>query len=369
LSAERLPRTVAVLEEGLAEGLHLGAQVYVSCGGEEVAELAIGEAQPGVPMRPESLVWWFSATKPVVAVATARLWEQGRLDLDDRIADHIPEFGQRGKERVTVRQVLTHTGGFRSMVDLGWKPEPWEQIVARVCASRLEPDWIPGRKAGYHAVSGWFVLGELIRRLSGRPFADYARDEIFLPLGMADSWIGMPPARYRAYGEQVCAVANTAVRELRVQAPRELEQLATLPNPGAGGQGPIRELGRFYRMLLGRGQLGGRRLLAPQTVEALVARHRVGMFDETFKHVIDWGLGFLIDSNLYGADTVPYGYGRDCSPRTFGHSGRQSSIAFADPERGLVVAVGLNGLPGERRHHRRLQALTAALYGDLGFAA
>jgi len=112
----------------------------------------------------------------------------------------------------------------------------------------------------------------------------------------------------------------------------------------------------------------GVRVLAPQTVEALTARHRVGMFDETFKHVIDWGLGFLVDSNLYGADTVPYGYGPHASRRAFGHSGRQSSLAFADPEQGLVVAVGVNGMPGERLHDRRMRSFTAALYENLGLA-
>jgi len=79
-------------------------------------------------------------------------------------------------------------------------------------------------------------------------------------------------------------------------------------------------------------------------------------------------LGFLVDSNLYGAETVPYGYGPYASPRTFGHSGRQSSMAFADPEHELVVVAGVNGMPGERTHDERMRAFTAALYRDLGLA-
>jgi hypothetical protein len=91
-------------------------------------------------------------------------------------------------------------------------------------------------------------------------------------------------------------------------------------------------------MLLAKGSLDGAQILRPQTVEALVARHRVGLLDKTFDHIIDWGLGFIINSNQYGIDTLPYGYGPHASQRTFGHSGSQSSCAFADPENELVVA-------------------------------
>src|SRR5439155_20765241 len=118
--------------------------------------------------------------------------------------------------------------------------------------------------------------------------------------------------------------------------------------------GPVRELGRFYEMLLGHGTLNGRTILKSQTVEALTARHRTGMYDQTFGHVIDWGLGFLLNSRMWGHD-APYQYGPHASPRTFGHSGSQSSTAFADPEHGLAVAVAFNGMPGEASHQQRMR--------------
>src|SRR4051794_41079091 len=95
--AESLPRTVAVLEQGITDGLHVGAQGYVSRGGMPVADFGIGLARPGVPMRPDTLMLWLSATKPVAAVAVAQLWERGLLDLDDPAARHIPAFAARGK--------------------------------------------------------------------------------------------------------------------------------------------------------------------------------------------------------------------------------------------------------------------------------
>ena len=129
----------------------------------------------------------------------------------------------------------------------------------------------------------------------------------------------------------------------------------------------MRDLGRFYEMIFHKG-VGrqGQRLLAPQTVDTLTARHRVGLFDETFKHVMDWGLGFVANSTLYGVESVPYGYGRHASPRTFGHSGQQSSVGFADPDCGLVVAMAVNGMPGAGRHHKRFLELNSAIYEDLG---
>jgi CubicO group peptidase (beta-lactamase class C family) len=89
------------------------------------------------------------------------------------------------------------------------------------------------------------------------------------------------------------------------------------------------------------------------------------MFDETFRHIMDWGLGFMVNSNRYGANTVPYGFGKHASDETFGHSGSQSSVAFADPTHRLVVAWVCNGMPGERKHQARAREINSAIYEDL----
>lgn len=374
---DRLPRTRATIEAGMDEGLHLGAQLYVSLdplGGSPVADAALGENRPGEPLTPAHLMLWLSSTKPVAAVAVAQLWERGLLELDDPVARHLPEFAARGKERITLRHLLTHTAGIR-MLDTGWPAAPWEEIVTRIAASRPEPRWEPGRKAGYHLGSSWFVLGEVVRRLDGRPFDVYAREEIFLPCGMGDSWVGMPAERWRAYGdaERLGLLYNTEGAPPRQHGWTSEERLVPT-NPGGNGYGPIRELGRFYEMLLARGAArgadpgdpGDHRVLSAQAVEALTARHRVGLVDQTFQHELDWGLGFILDSKRHGVETVPYGYGRLCSPRTFGHSGYRSSTGFADPEHGLAVALVFNGTPANEDHERRIRAVLDAVYLDLG---
>ncbi|HUF78943.1 MAG TPA: serine hydrolase domain-containing protein [Thermoanaerobaculia bacterium] len=378
-----LSKTLNLLEVGIDAGLHLGAQLFVSLRGETVADLAVGEAQPGRAMRADDLVLWLSSTKPTAAVALARLWEAGALDLDDPVARFIPEFAAGGKAGVTLRHLLTHTSGIR-MLDVGWPRESWEAVVARIAARKLEPRWDPGRKAGYHMASSWFILGEVVRRIDGRPYERFVREEVFLPLGMADSWVGMPPERYFAYGERIVPMFNTEVRRRRAggaggggetgdrPAPPEhrwhREEWVTHASPGGNGRGPIRELGRFYETLLAGGlsPATGRRLLTPQTVEALTARHRVGLYDHTFRHVMDWGLGFIVNSATYDQAKLPYAYGPHASRRTYGHSGYRSSTAFADPEHRLAVALATNGTPADEAHLERMESLCATIYQDLG---
>jgi CubicO group peptidase (beta-lactamase class C family) len=365
---DKLPQTRRALEEGIREGLHLGAQLYVSRRGEPVADGAVGEDRPGVPLTREHLMLWLSSSKPVGAVAIAQLWERGRLEIDDPVAQHIPEFAANGKEGITIRHLLTHTAGIR-MLDVGWPQDSWDQIIARICARKPEPRWVPGEKAGYHTESSWFLLGEIIRRVDGRPYDRYVREEIFGPLSMRDCWVGMPLDRYLSYKEanRIGSMWNTEKPERPRHEWDTPERCITI-NPGGNGYGPVRELGRFYEMLLGRGVFQGRRILLPQTVETLTSRQRVEMIDATFLHVVDWGFGFIVNSKRYGSDTVPYGYGHFASERTFGHSGYRSSTAFADPEQGLAVALVFNGTPGNDQHERRIRTALDAVYRDLGLA-
>jgi CubicO group peptidase (beta-lactamase class C family) len=243
---------------------------------------------------------------------------------------------------------------------------PWDDIIARICAAKLEPDWPLGLRAGYHPMTSWFILAELIGRASGIHFRDYVRSEIFLPLGMNDCWIGMPAEQYRAYGDRIAMLLDMEKPE-RPPYRYSLLPGATACFPGANGYGPASELAKIYEMLLGGGEPRGVRILQPSSVEQMTARQRQGMYDETFKFIMDWGLGLIINSVRYGAG-MPYGYGPHASDNTIGHGGSQSSVAFADPDHDLAVAVVTSGMPGEQKHQRRLRAVCAAIYEDLALA-
>lgn len=366
ITTKRLPRTMEEVLRGMEAGWHRGAQIFVSQRGLPLASLVLGECRPGVLMSADTLVLWLSSAKPVGAAAILQLRERGRLDLDDPVSQHLSEFAAGGKEAITVRHILTHTGGFR-WVDLDWDHSTWDQIVAKICACRLERGWLPGERAGYHPTTSWYILGELVRRLDGRTYSRYVREEIFEPLGMFDCWIGMPVERFHSYGDRLTIVPDTSRSDAPPQRYCSMRG-ATECVPGGNGFGPLRELVRFYEMLLAGGTIGDVQILQPDSVELMTTRQRLGMFDETFKHVMDWGLGTIVNSNRYGEETVPYGYGPYCSEGTFGHSGSQSSSAFADPEHRLVIAVMTNGMPGEKVHDGRMRGIHAAIYQDLGLA-
>jgi CubicO group peptidase (beta-lactamase class C family) len=361
-----LTTTLEVLERGRGEGLHLGGQLSVRLQGEVIADLAFGEAEPGESMRPDHLMHWLSAGKPVTAMAIARLWESGKLSLDDTVARHIPEFATRGKETITIRQLLTHTGGIRAL-DLGWPRLSWDELIERICGLRLEPRWKPGAKAGYHLTSSWFILGEIIRRLSGQEISTHLRHTLFEPLGMTHCWVGVELQNADRVRTRIAPMWNTSGGKAEKYPWNTVPHL-TIPSPGSSGIGPMRELVRLYEALLAGGSLDGVRVLSPQTVEAITARQRVGLYDHTFRHHMDWGLGFVLDSRHYDDPTVPYAYGRHASTRVFGHGGNRSSTAFADPQHQLAVAMAVNGMPSGEQHRLRFDRLISAIYEDLGLA-
>lgn len=364
-------RLADLLSAGIAQGLHLGAQACVMQDGEVVADMAVGEAAPGVPMRPETLMLWMSAGKPVTAMAVAMLAQEGRLDLDAKVADWLPAFAQGGKDAITVRHLLTHTGGFRS-ARFKYPQDSWEQVIEVICATPLEPNWQVGVSAGYHPQTSWFILGEMVRRASGMEIADFMRSHLLDPLGMPDAWLGVSGRTYDAYAAEglIAAMPTTAISMLRPTGDTgTARDCMVVPRPGGNFLCPANQFVAFYEMLRQGGLAkSGRRLLDQATVRDFTRKHRIGAYDQTFRRIVDFGLGFVCDSKAHLAagedpDEIPYGYGRHASAQTFGHSGYQSSAAFCDPERGLVAALCFNGYAGEKGHLDRVKPVLNAIYG------
>ena len=162
---------IALLERQRADGLHPGAQLYVSLGGEVVCDVAIGEARPGRALRTDDIMLWYSSTKPLTAVAVAQLLERGQLALDDEVGRYVAGWGN-GKQRGTIRHVLTHMGGF-AQAETFDADISWDEAVARIAA--CPASYPPGTWAGYHPTSGWKILGEIVRVVDGRPIDTYLR--------------------------------------------------------------------------------------------------------------------------------------------------------------------------------------------------
>jgi CubicO group peptidase (beta-lactamase class C family) len=349
----------ALLQSAIDVGSFRGAQLAMDLQGEDI-DLCLGEAAPGVPMTSQHLLPWLSAGKPLTAIAWAQLWEAGRIGLDDPVIKYVPEFGMRGKEAITFRHLLTHTAGFRSLVDVD-SGSDWSEQLQRVYHARLERDWIPGRRAGYQARGTWYVLGETIQRLVGEPLAQWIRGHVTGPAAMHDTWLELAPADFDEYGLRMARLYDTSDPEAVVEEEFSGRAAAAVCVPGTSARGPMRDLCRLYQVL----SRSDGTLLAPTTIAAMTARQRSGLYDRTFRHRLDWGLGFVLEPNQQGSGTVPYGYGRHASQRTFGHAGARCVTGFADPESGLVVALGVNGRLAQPAHVDQFLEFLTAIYEDL----
>ncbi len=361
----RFPKTIQLIREGINNNLHLGMQVYVSKDAVALCDIALGFNQPQQPLETDTLMLWLSSGKPITAVSVMQFVERGKLELDQPVCDFVPEFAQSGKEGITVRHLLTHTVGIRPIVS-GWPHQSWTEIIDKICQAPLQKDWVPGETAGYDPARSWFILAEVLRRIDGRSIDRIVREQILEPLGMMDCWMAIPSQIYRAYDDRIGITYSLKDHQLSPTRGHEKEVCAQ-PSPGGSMRGPANQLGLFYEMLLnsGRGR-NGVQILKEGSVQQMTSRQRVGIEDRTFQHIVDFGLGLIINSNQYGIETIPYGFGRYAGDSAFGHGGAQSSIGFADPKHHLVVVAIANGCPGEEIHNHRFRELNSAIYEDLG---
>lgn len=316
-----------------ARGWHPGAQIAVYRDGTLAFELRLGDAAP-----PGMRLEWFSATKPITAVAIHMLVERGALRLDMPIAEVWPEFAQGGKETCTVRHVLTHQGGF-PVFPLDFPPEripDWTALTEATAA--LPARWPPGTAIGYHPLTFGFALGEVIRRVDGRMPREFFAQEIFGPLGMEAS-LGVEDASIVALPRAMSEVTfddpeGTEHRTSRIAGLFASPYVLHAQVPAANGIGTAEALARFYAMLEQGGALDSVRLLREDTVAEVTRVHASTEADVTTGLPASFGLGFMV-----GTWFVPFD-----REGVFGHPGQQCTISYADPALGLAVAYVTNGL-------------------------
>lgn len=366
------PRVSAVIQDGIQRGLHTGLQLYVSIDGQPMIDGGYGMATKSLPMTPLTIMPWRSAGKPLTVVLLLRLLVQrgypgadslSEVLLDSHVRDWLPEFGMSELGETTLRQILTHTGGF-PLADTGWPHENWDETQRRLLGAVRE---LPAGTAAYHPQSSWFLLGEICRRLMDPSvtFSELIRQELLQPLGMVDAAASRTSAEISRNRDLFPVIYERQGASLE-ESPYTGNEWVMRESPGASLRGPVRELGKFYEMLLRHGQTAdGRELLSSRVLEKCFSRQRAGEFDRTFQHIVDFGLGWIVNSNRYGMQTIPYGFGRYSSDESFGHGGSQCSIGFCDPVRKLVVVWSANGFCGEGQHQRRNRALNEAIYLDL----
>ncbi|MFB6123579.1 MAG: serine hydrolase domain-containing protein [Haloferacaceae archaeon] len=365
-------RVRQVFESQLDAGLHHGAQLAVYDGADLVVDLAGGVTGPeGDPTTPDRRHLLFSCTKPYAGVCLHQLAERGELAYDDPVRDHWPAFAAAGTEKgeITVRHVLSHQAGLPAG-PFDERPDRWPDWGAAVAAMEaLDTSFTPGETAAYHALNYGFLVGELVRRVSGTPVDAYARERVFGPLGMDATSIGLADDDPDDVATLVGFEAFDRCRRPGAGLDGSTADAAALFNqewmhravvPAATGVGTARDMARFYACLAAGGELDGTRLLDAGTVADATSVQVEVERDATLGVPRRYALGFE------RAGTAWDKYGTLAPRTTFGHGGLGSVVGWGDADSGLAMAYVTNGIRDEFEHAQRANAMADAVRTAFG---
>lgn len=359
LSASDTKAIWSALKGLYRSGAYPGIAFSLRRHGELVFDRAIGHAEGNGPadapstakrlLMPTTPICLFSASKAVTAVLLHKLAEDGGVRLDERVSHYLPEFAQAGKRDTTISDVLAHRGGFPTMkiakaerrVEL---MEDWQRIIGLICASPPTS----GKQMSYHAITGGFILAEVLQRVTGDSLSKYLDTHIRKPLKMKHFTYGIGKrhwpevaVNYEAGAPVRFPVSTVAERALFVPFPEVVRASNTdsfkqAVIPAGNIFATANETSRFFQMLLDGGIADGQRLLKAETV-ARIARPLGRMsFDRTLMVPMRYSEGMMLGARpagLYGPDTA------DC----YGHLGFMNILGWADPGRHLSVALLTTG--------------------------
>ena len=348
-------RTQALLDEIVSDRPEVGLQVAAYHHGELIADAwsGVADVQTGRAIDADTVFVTASVSKGVLATVVHLLAERGQLDYDAPIADVWRGFERHGKAGVTTRHVLSHSAGLAHL-PLDVTPSDvvdWDRMCAILADST--PAWTPGMKTGYHALTFGWLLGEVVRRVDGRPVDQVLAEDVCAPLGLDSLWFGMPESAASrvartdfidppppptspnntapTIGDADAAYAASAV-------PPGLLPLGALVNrpefpravvPAAGGVANARSLARLYASLIGDG-VDGRRLL-PETRVRTATTLQTEAVDVVVGVAWPKAMGYFLGFEPAVQTCI--------SPTAFGHTGAGGFTAFADPARDLAFAV------------------------------
>ena len=361
MTAESVEKVWSSVERLYRSGVHPAIAVCLRRDGEVVLDRAIGHARgvgPGepkdarpIPATPETPFTIFSASKAITAVVAHLLDERGQIHLGDRVCEYIPEYAKHGKEAITIAHVLSHRAGVPNLpgevLDLDNVGDE-ELLVQVLCDAK--PLSRPGKALAYHAISGGYIMAEVVKRVTGRGIREVLAEEILDPLGFRWTNYGVAPAdvdavaRNYATGAPALPPVSTLLERALGKAPDEITRLAnderflTAVVPAGNTVTTANELSRFFELLRRGGELDGVRILEPRTIRRALAEQSYHQVDFTLGFPTRYSLGFMLGArllSLYGPDTE----------HAFGHLGYTNVIGWADPERAVSGALLTSGKP------------------------
>ncbi|MEE3327780.1 MAG: serine hydrolase domain-containing protein [Myxococcota bacterium] len=360
----RFSKVREIFAENLKNGSEIGAAVAFTIDGKPVIDLFGGykDKEHSEPWEADTLVNVYSTTKGMTAICAHQLVEQGLLDLSAPVAHYWPEFAAEGKENLPVHYLLSHRAGLPAVRD----PLPegalydWEMLTTALAAQ--EPWWEPGTRHGYHALTFGHLVGELIRRVSGKSVGQYFRDHVAEPLG-ADFHIGVGPEFDSRISDLHGALNSSDSSSEPADLPEPIRQFmrdmsdpttmtgAAFNNPplsegavnsrawrqaeipAANGHGTARALARIYGALARGGEVDGIRILGSETIDRAITQQAEGPDAVLGGIPMRFGLGFMLRSVIMPLSP---------SPRAFGHPGAGGSIGMADPDAGVGFGYTMN---------------------------
>ena len=376
ICVEGFERVREAFDANFVDPGELGAAVSVVVDGRPVVDLwgGLADTHTERAWSGETPVLVYSATKGPTATCALLLWERGLLDLDAPVAEVWPEFAAGGKQTVTTRYLLTHQAGlpiFDEPITFNECHDP-DLVAGRLAAQT--PHWEPGTAHGYHPLTWGWLVGEVVRRVSGRSVGTMVAEELAGPLGL-DLWVGLPPereasvARVAAGRFDLSAMSPDDPGLTFVAAIMDIESLtfkafANPPGqldvesfnapelhqaewPAVNGIGTARALATLY------GELALDRVLSAATLDE-ATRPQVSGPDKVLAVETSFGLGFSLHSVIASQ-----------AGGAFGHEGAGGSVAFADRSKGLGFAYVMNQLTASLGADRRARRLVEAVYACL----
>jgi len=357
-----------VFQQHLDDGSDVGASFAATVEGELVVDLWGGHANEARSRRWErdTIVNVYSSTKTVTALCALILADRGLIDFYAPVAKYWPEFAQNGKAGIEVRHLMSHSAGVAGW-DVPLKVEDhydWEKMTSLLAAQA--PWWEPGTASGYHAATQGFLIGEVVRRVTGRSLGTFLREEVAGPLG-ADFHIGLHPEHDARVGEMIppdlappAEPGSLAARALD-NPPHDARDSATTgwrraEHPAGNGHGNARSVASIHAVLACGGEVFGKRLLSKKGCDAVFDEQTNGV-DLVLGAPLRFGMGFALNSPEF-----PVGP----NPRTCWWSGWGGSLALIDYDARVSVAYVMNRMCEGQLVDTRAAALAGAFYQSLG---
>ena len=375
-------RIWAAARHWYSAGMHPAIQVCLRRNGKVILDRAIGHGWgngPGDPVDAEQIpvststpFCVYSTAKAITTTVTHMLVERGNFSLEDRVCDYLPEYTSHGKDRTTIRHVVTHSAGIPFAT--GPKPDLKrmdDSEYAREMLGRMKPVYRPGLVHIYHGVTWGPLMREIISAATGRSIRDILAEQILDPLGFRWTNYGVAAqdvplvAPSHVTGKPLPAPIAKAFKTAVGGTPQQIIPFSNTPEfltgvvPSSNTVSNAHELSRFAEMLRRGGELDGVRVLSPETLRAATKEARRLRPDlATGLAPMRWGTGYMLGSKRFGP------FGRDAEG-AFGHTGLTDIAMWADPQRALSVAVVSSGKPSGHPEAKRYPALLNAINAEI----